>query len=41
MSPTVVALEELLLDVRIAGHGQERREPVVVADDLVREPSPA
>ena len=36
MSPSCVPLEQLLLDFCVAGHGQHRRQPVVVTHDLVR-----
>ena len=35
VSPTVCPALQLLDDVRLAGGGQERRQPVVVLDDLV------
>ena len=31
----LVALEQLLLHLRVAGHGQKGRQPVEVGDDLV------
>ena len=31
----LIALQELVLDIGVPGHGQERREPVQVAHDLV------